>query len=133
MLCRAQNKEFTDSLLRWAKLTPSLRDEDLSGYLHLAASFASQTLLDQNLPERLRDIAASLLSTSRAAQHSVTDENLRSLPVEDAKSLLQHLGRMGRDRPTDQRKAVEAILRISRQQDVLGSECCAALRSDPRS
>ena len=124
-------QEFTDSLLRWAKLTPSLRDEDLSGYLHLAASFASQTILDQNLPERLRDIAASLLSTSRAAQHSVTDENLRSLPVEDAKSLLQHLGRMGRDRPTDQRKAVEAILRISRQQDVLGSECCAALRAIP--
>ena len=53
------DQEFPDALLRWAKLTPSLRDEDLSGYLHLAASFAGQTVLDKDLPERLRDIAAS--------------------------------------------------------------------------
>ena len=123
----ASDQKFTDSLLRWARLTPSLRDEDLSAYLHLAASFAGQTVLDKDLPERLRDIAASLMSRSRAEQHSVTDEDLRRLPVDDAKSLLQHLGRMGRDRPTDQLKAVEAILRISRQQGALGSECCAAL------
>ena len=127
----AEGREFPDSLLRWAKLTPSLRDEDLSGYLHLAASFAGQTVLDKDLPERLRDIAASLMSSSRADQHSVADETLRHLPVDDAKSLLQHLGRMGRDRPADQLKTVEAILRIGRQQDTLGSECCLALGAIP--
>ena len=47
------------------------------------------------------------------------------------KALLQHLGRMGRDRPADQLKAVEAILRISRQQGALGNECCAALGAIP--
>ena len=108
----ATDQEFSDPLLRWAKLTPSLRDEDLSGYLHLAASFAGQTVLDKDLPERLRDIAASLMSRSRADQHSVTDESLRRLPVDDGKALLQHLGRMGRDRPADQLKVVEAVLRI---------------------
>ena len=127
----ATDQEFSDALLRWAKLTPSLRDEDLSGYLHLAASFAGQTVLDKDLPERLRDIAASLMSRSRADQHSVTDESLRRLPVDDGKALLQHLGRMGRDRPADQLKAVEAILRISRQQGALGNECCAALGAIP--
>ena len=127
----AESREFPDSLLRWAKLTPSLRDEDLSAYLHLAASFAGQTVLDKDLPERLRDIAASLMSSSRADQHSVADETLRHLPVDDAKSLLQHLGRMGRDRPADQLKTVEAILRIGRQQGALGSECCLALGAIP--
>ena len=127
----APDQEFSDALLRWAKLTPSLGDEDLSGYLHLAASFAGQTVLDKDLPERLRDIAANLMSRSRADQHSVTDEALRRLPVDDGKALLQHLGRMGRDRPADQLKAVEAILRISRQQGALGNECCAALGAIP--
>ena len=127
----AADQEFSDSLLRWAKLMPSLRDEDLSGYLHLAASFTGQTVLDKDLPERLRDIAASLMSRSRADQHSVSDEALRRLPVDDGKALLQHLGRMGRDRPADQLKAVEAILRISRQLGALGSECCAALGAIP--
>ena len=125
------DQDFPESLLRWAKLTPPLRDKDLSGYLHLAASFAGQTVLDKDLPERLRDIAASLMSSSRSDQYSVADETLRHLPVQDARSLLQHLGRMGRDRPADQLRAVEAILRLSRQQTSLGGECCAALGAIP--
>ena len=122
---------FTDQLLRWAKLTPSLRAEDLSAYLHLAASFAGQTVLDRDLPERLRDLAARLLSGVRADQYSIIDSDLRLLPPDDAKPLLQHLGRMGRDRPADQLKAIQAILRISRQQTLLADECCAALTAIP--
>ena len=125
------DQAFTDSMLRWAKLSPPLREEDLSVYLHLAASFAGQTVLDRDLPERLRDIAASLLSPVRADQYSVTDGDLGRLPADDAKHLLQHLGRMGRDRPTDQRKAVEGILRLSRQQGSLGTEACTVLSMIP--
>ena len=125
------DQTFTDSMLRWAKLSPPLREEDLSVYLHLAASFAGQTVLDRDLPERLRDIAASLLSPVRADQYSVTDGDLSRLPVDDAKHLLQHLGRMGRDRPTDQRKAVEAILRLCRQHGSLGPEACTVLSMIP--
>ena len=126
-----REQTFTDSLLRWAKLNPSLRDEDLNAYLHLAASFAGHPVLDKDLPERLRDIAASLLSSVRAEQHSITDDDLKRIPPDDAKILLQHLGRMGRDRPADQLRAVEAILRISRQQGTLGNECCTALSTIP--
>ena len=122
---------FTDQLLRWAKLTPALRTEDLSAYLHLAASFAGQTVLDRDLPERLRDLAARLLSGVRADQYSIVDSDLRLLPPDDAKPLLQHLGRMGRDRPVDQLKAIQAILRISRQQTLLADECCSALAAIP--
>lgn len=122
---------FTDQLLRWAKLTPSLRAEDLTAYLHLAASFAGQAVLDKDLPERLRDLAARLLSGVRADQYSIVESDLRMLPPDDAKSLLQHLGRMGRDRPADQLKAIEAILRIGRQQTLLADECCGALAAIP--
>lgn len=125
------DQEFSDSMVRWARLSPALGEEDLSAYLHLAASFAGETVLDRDLPERLRDIAVGLLSNVRAEQHAVTDETLRSLPFEEARSLLQHLGRMGRDRPVDQRKAVEAILRISRQNRSLSDDCCAALCTIP--
>ena len=37
---------FADNLVRWAKLSPSLEDIDLSPYLHLAASFAGTPLID---------------------------------------------------------------------------------------
>jgi len=130
-LAASTEQVFDDSLLRWAKLTPSLCDEDLSAYLHLAASFVGETVLDKDLPERLRDLAARLLSGVRAEQHSVTNDDLSRLPLSDAKALLLHLARMGRDRPVDQRKAVEAILRMSRLHHSLCSECCDALSSIP--
>ena len=130
-IAASSKQTFTDQLLRWAKLTPSLRAEDLNAYLHLAASFAGQTVLDKDLPERLRDLAARLLSGVRADQYSIIDSDLRLLPPDDAKPLLQHLGRMGRDRPADQLQAIEAILRISRQQTLLADECCAALAAIP--
>ena len=70
--------EFADDLLRWAKLPPSLTQVDLTPYLHLAASFSRRTLIDTELPERLRDIAANLLSSSRAEQRAVTNDDSRA-------------------------------------------------------
>ncbi len=67
---------FSQAMVRWAKLAPSLRALDLSPYLTLAATFAGVTLIDDSLPERLRDIAANLLSESRREQASVTDAEL---------------------------------------------------------
>ncbi len=105
---------FSDSFVRWAKLPPPLADVDLSPYLHLAASFAGTALVDQGLPERLRDVAANLLSESRVSQKSVADADLSALPAADATALVEHLGRMGRDRPADLLRAVGAILRVAR-------------------
>lgn len=105
--------DFDDAFVRWAKLPPSLADIDLSPYLHLAASFAGKPLIDEGLPERLRDIASSLLSTSRIDQKAVTDDDLRALSPDDATLLIEHLGRMARDRPVEMRSGVSGILRLT--------------------
>jgi hypothetical protein len=65
------------------------------------------------LPERLRDIGANLLSSSRIEQKAVTDDDLRALGVTDAVTLVDHLGRIARDRPTEMSRAVGGILRIA--------------------
>ena len=108
---------FTDNLIRWSKLPPSLDDIDLSPYLHLAASFVGTPLIDSGLPERLRDVASNLLSSSRAAQKSVTDADLLSLSPADIQALIEHLGRMARDRPGDLLAGVAAILRVAKLAD----------------
>ena len=81
-----KDESFTDNLIRWARLPPSLEDIDLSPYLHLAASFAGTLLIDSGLPERLMDVAANLLSSSRASQKSVTDADIRGLTPDDVQS-----------------------------------------------
>lgn len=112
-----EREPFSQNFIRWAKLPPSLDEIDLSPYLHLAASFAGTALVDAGLPERLRDIAANLLSSSRVSQKSVTDQDIKVLSTADAQALVEHLGRMGRDRPTDLIRAVESILRVANHAD----------------
>ena len=125
-----EDEAFTDNLIRWAKLPPSLEDIDLSPYLHLAASFAGTPLIDMGLPIRLRDVAANLLSSSRASQKSVTDADLMSLSAADVKALIEHLGRMARDRPSDLIAGVAAILRVARLADA-ASVATVALTAIP--
>jgi molybdopterin-guanine dinucleotide biosynthesis protein len=104
--------EFNDDLLRWAKLPPGLAGDDLAPYLYLAASFTGTLLLDTGLPSRLRDLAANLLSPSRAEQKSVSDADLDALGVADAILLVEYLGRVGRDQPSNQLAAFTAIVRL---------------------
>jgi hypothetical protein len=110
---KSDKPRFADAMIRWAKLPPSLRDPDLATYLHLAAAFRGKALLDSGLPERLRDIAANLLSSVRAEQKAVGDDELAQLDLADAEALTAHLGRMARDRPAEQQKAITGILRIT--------------------
>lgn len=124
---------FSQALLRWAKLPPSVRNVELSSYLTLAASFAGTALVDEGLSEQLRDIATSLLSDSRAAQSAVTDEDLDGLNEGHSKDLLMHLGRAMRDQPTKQKSACTAILRISRRKPQLASDAAEALLMLPPS
>ena len=125
-----KDESFADNLVRWAKLPPSLEDIDLSPYLHLAASFAGTPLIDSGLPERLRDVAANLLSSSRASQKSVTDADIWSLTPADVQALIEHLGRMARDRPGDLLPGVAAILRVARLADA-ASVAVSALMAIP--
>jgi len=110
-----KTSEFSESMLRWAKLPPALAGEDLSPYLFLAAAFAGTPLLDDSLPERLRDIAANLLSSSRADQRAVTEGDLTALSRQEGEALLMHLGRTVRDQPGRQKTGVTGVLRIARQ------------------
>lgn len=107
-------RTFSEGLLRWVRLPPPLADVDLAPYLHLAAAFSGVPLLDTGLAERLRDIAANLLSTSRADRQAVSDEDLASITNSEAEELLFHLGRTIRDEPTKQKTGVTGILRIAR-------------------
>jgi hypothetical protein len=122
---------FTDDLIRWAKLTPSLSDDDLAPYLYLAASFSGTPLLDAGLPVRLRDIAAKLLSSVRAQQKAVTTEDLIGLTTPDAEKLMQHLARAARDRPNEQQAAVLGIIRVTTQHPKLGPMARTVLRGIP--
>jgi hypothetical protein len=124
--------EFSEALLRWAKLPPPLDGVDLAPYLHLAASFSGVTLLDSSLPERLRDIAANLLSTSKADRQAVSDSDLSSLTAAEVEDLLLHIGRTIRDQPTQQKTGVTAILRLARQKtDAVGTAKRALLMLPP--
>jgi hypothetical protein len=124
-------EEFSDNFVRWAKLPPPLANIDLSPYLHLAASFGSTPLIDVGLPERLRDIAANLLSSSRIEQKAVTDDDLRALGVTDAVTLVEHLRRIARDRPTEMSRAVGGILRITNVLPATVNDAEKALKALP--
>ena len=122
---------FSDDLLRWAKLPPELGTIDLAPYLYLAASVTGVELLDSGLPGRLRDIAANLTSSVRAEQKSVTDDDLQGLTDPDAIALVQHLARVGRDRPSEQVAAITGLLRISRLHPSVLEPAVQILRSTP--
>jgi hypothetical protein len=124
-------EEFSDNFVRWAKLPPPLAHIDLSPYLHLAASFGATPLIDIGLPERLRDIAANLLSSSRIEQKAVTDADLRGLGAEDAATLVEHLGRIARDRPVEMSRAVGGVLRVTSVVPTATAQAEKALKALP--
>lgn len=123
--------EFPDDLVRWAKLPPSLTGTDLAAYLHLAAAFTGRALLDEGLPGRLRDLAANLVSSVRAEQKSVTQDDLAALSGSDAQSLAEHLARVARDRPTQQVAAVLGFLRVVRLHESVRAKAPTLLREIP--
>lgn len=124
-------EQFSDNFVRWAKLPPPLATTDLSPYLHLAASFGATPLIDVGLPERLRDIAANLLSSSRIEQKAVTDDDLRGLGADDAATLVEHLGRIARDRPAEMNRAVGGLLRVTAVVPSAVSQAEKALKALP--
>jgi len=123
---------FSDELIRWAKLTPTkLSSEDLAPYLFLAASFSGEPLLDEGLPVRLRDIAAKLLSSIRAQQKTVTNEDITALTDADAEVLVRHLARAARDRPNEQQAAMLGIIRIVKHHPQITGAARSRLRAIP--
>lgn len=120
---------FTDTLRRWAKLPPVLDAAAISGYLYLAASFAKIEVIDSGLPERLRDLAASLTSSLKVDRSGITDASLKALPEADVHTLVGFLGRRTRDQPSIQKFSVESLLRIAAAQPVVTADVVGALKS----
>ena len=105
---------FSATMVRWAKLPPALDASAVSGYLTLAAAFKGRQLVDESLPEQLRDIAAALTSSSQIDRMSVKDEELKQMPLGDVTELLLHLGRRMQDDPSVQLNTVNAILTLAK-------------------
>lgn len=121
---------FNDDLIRWARLDPPLAEVELSPYLHLAASFSGDLLVSNELPARLRDVAAALMSIGPIGREAA-GKQAAALPVEDAQVLLAHLARRARDRIPDQRGAVSGICRLVRAHAALASGAVDAFKRIP--
>lgn len=124
---------FSDTLIRWAKLPPTLDATDVGGYLYLAATFAGIELIDEGLPERLRDIASVLTSSLQTDRTAIDDDALRTLNAQDARTLIAHLGSQTRDQPTIQKYSVSGMLRLAKTHPGTDDAVAAALRLLPPS
>lgn len=124
---------FSDTLIRWAKLPPALDASDVGGYLYLAASFAGIGLLDDGLPERLRDIASALTSSLRTERSAIDDDALRALDGQDARTLITHLGGQTRDQPGIQKYSVAGMLRLAKTHTGINDAVVGALKLLPSS
>lgn len=104
---------FSATMLRWAKLPPLIDATSVSGYLTLAAAFRGRQLVDESLPEQLRDIAAALTSSSQVDRTSIKSDELGRLPLGDVTELILHLGRRMQDDPSLQLNTVNVILTLA--------------------
>lgn len=120
-------KKFSDQLIRWARVAPSLSDVDIAPYLVFAASFENIFLTAKGLSERLRDIAASMLSASVADNNSVTDDILNALSEEELRELVTYVGGVIADQPQRQSQGVRALVRMARARDTIVLKVVTAL------
>lgn len=127
---RPATYNFTDDLVRWAKLEPPLADVDLSPYLHLAASFSGDLLVSEELPQRLRDIVHQLNATGPLANNAAS-KVAAGLPLDDARVLIGFFARRARDRVQEQRGAVTAIGRLATAHPTLHPIAVDAFRRLP--
>lgn len=127
----AAEQQFSDSLIRWAKLPPKLDASDIGGYLYLAASFAGIQLVSDALPERLRDIASALTSSVQVDRASITDDALRAISAADSQLLVGYLGRLTRDQPSLQPYSVPSMLRLMQTHPGTEAATVAALKLVP--
>lgn len=121
---------FHDDLIRWAKLDPLLAEVNLSPYLHLAASFSGDLLVSDELPQRLRDVAAQLMVT-RAIGSAAADQLATRVPADDAGTLIRYFSRLGRDRIPEQRGAVAAIGRLAKAHPTLTGAALEGIKRIP--
>lgn len=125
-------KQFSDQLIRWARVSPSLSSVDIAPYLVFAASFENIFLTAKGLSERLRDIASSLLSASVSDNNSITEDMLKALTVEELRELIAYVGGVITDQPQKQSQGLRALARMARlQEDVVPNVVSVLKRMSP--
>lgn len=122
---------FSSTMIRWSKLPPQLDAAEVSGYLTLAAAFRGRQLIDESLPQHLRDIAAAMTSSSQVERGSINEAELAALPGGDVDTLLQHLGRRMQDDPSVQVSTVNGILTLAKTHPGLKPTAGRALQKLP--
>lgn len=120
--------QFSDGLIRWARLSPALAKKDIAPYLVFAASFTNLFLESDALPESIRDMATQLLSRSTSEARRVTHEMMQNLQPSEAKRLVSYIGGVALDEPQRQTSGVQAMLRISRAQHAAVEAVVTALK-----
>lgn len=120
--------QFSDGLIRWARLSPALAKKDIAPYLVFAASFTNLFLESDALPESIRDMATQLLSRSTSEARRVTHEMMQNLQPSEAKRLISYIGGVAVDEPQRQTSGVQAMLRISRAQPAAVEAVVTALK-----
>ena len=120
--------QFSDGLIRWARLSPALAKKDIAPYLVFAVSFTNLFLESDALPESIRDMATQLLSRSTSEARRVTHEMMQNLQPSEAKRLVSYIGGVAVDEPQRQTSGVQAMLRISRAQPVAVEAVVTALK-----
>lgn len=123
----AEPKKFSDQLIRWARVAPSLSDVDIAPYLVFAASFENIFLTAKGLSERLRDIATSMLSASVADNNAVTEDMLNALSDDELRELTGYVGGVIADQPQKQSQGVRALVRMARTRESIVPKVAAAL------
>ncbi|GHF12501.1 P-loop NTPase fold protein [Pseudolysinimonas yzui] len=118
---------FSSTMVRWAMLPPTLDATKVSGYLTLAAAFRGRILLDEALPEKLRDLASKLTSGSQLEQGALDTDELKALPPGDLVTLVNHLGRRMQDDPSIQLGAANGLITIAELAPNVADEVQAAL------
>ncbi|WP_186324513.1 P-loop NTPase fold protein [Microbacterium paludicola] len=118
---------FSEGLVRWARLSPPLAAKEVAPYLVFAASFKNVFLETAALPESIRDMATQLLSKSTGEARRVTDDMLRALNESDSRRLVSYIGGVIIDEPQRQTSGVIALVRISRVRPTAVAGIVAAL------
>lgn len=82
--------EHAEHVLQWGGIEPSLRDDDLGGYLNLAASLRGESVVDSSLDPKLRELTENLLSRIDAT-HNEAIKDLAKLDPRQASAIGRHV------------------------------------------